>query len=385
MKNEQELAMLSGVIILDNLYFSNSDLNGLYRMNLSTKECKFVAFFPHEPIIKDRLYFHASCYMDQIVFSPFYAHHIAVFDLKTEEFKTYSVPKTYWGGSKSCEYMAVTVYGKYAYFYGRKATILRFNLENGEMKYWDESSLGIDKSLVAYDNFGFQIRQSSNYIYNIIHRKKYMFRFSLLTESMEIFPIDLTDEQLSGIEANEDKVWLITDRNIWEWKESAYEKYINYECQLPSIIETFLVNGQFLLCGQNNFEIVIISKREASINTVVFNDGFMTKMSYMPNLAFYIGRHNGNGVYFSAFDNSIYLLDWNFNIKETIRLIDKGVDKFKTLSNEENEIIVEGAPSINTMQYFMDIVYAKDKDFFKEGKEKDIGNKIHKHIICESY
>jgi len=349
----------------DKLYFANCDLNGLYKVDLETKECKFVSFFPDEPIIQDRLYLYACCNNEQIVFSPFFASHIAIFNVRTEEFKTYNVPKKYWWSDEQCRFLAVEIYGQYAYFYGLRTTILRLNLINGEMKFWDAVRLGIDT--ISDGSFGLQIRRKGNYIYNVVYQDNKLFRFSILTEKMNCFSIELPDEQLICVETCGNKLCIITDKNIWNWSDGKLEMNISFEDKTDRAVASFYGNEHFFISKANNYEIEIISTQEKCMKRVAFRDGMKTKMVYdLDNRAICIGEYKGNIICYSTYNNALYILDENYKVSKKICMIDADCGKFINVK-KKGSILTEGIPSIITLESMINEVCFEEKDVCYEG------------------
>ncbi len=382
--NDKRLPLLlhHGIVVGDKLYFANCDLNGLYKLDLVTKECKFVSFFPDELIIQIRLYLYACYSKGYIIFSPYYASHIAIFNIKTGEFTTYNVPQKYWWKKELCGFLSVCVYNQYAYFYGTRETILRLNLETGEMKFWDEASLGIN--IDGNGQFGMQIRKNGNYIYNIIVHKNILFRFSLLTEKMECFPIELSEEQLYCVEANDDRVWLISNKNIWEWSEEKYKLYIhlNREFNLCHWA-TFCDGEQFYLNELNTYEIVKVSKHAPYIKALELNKGLEQKMIYVFKEAVGLNIYQDYIITFSTYDNSIYILNRQFEIVDKICLIDKETDKFKKFDKNENNIY-EGEPSVNTLERMFDKICSEKVAGCYKKEWCDIGKEILETVVSET-
>lgn len=70
------------------LWFSNNVFNGLFRMNLITKQIQFVDFFPEESIYLYSAHKKCISYNNKLVFLPARANHIHVYDLVLEKFYT---------------------------------------------------------------------------------------------------------------------------------------------------------------------------------------------------------------------------------------------------------------------------------------------------------
>lgn len=382
---EKELLINQGIIISDDLYFANCDLNGLYKMNLNTMECRFISFFPNEPILKNSLYLHADCDKERIVFSPFLAERIAVFNLKTEEFKTYTVPKEYWWNQKECRFLAVKIYGRHAYFYGLKASILRLDMENGEMKFWNAQGLGIDKDLSVNVNFGMQIRQCGEYIYNVVYGMNRIFRFSLLNEQMENYIVDIPDEQLRCVDIMENQICLITNKSISFWNEEKRINYIKFLHKRDSIWKTDCVDKKILISMENELELLAYSGKAENECSIKLNEGQSTRMPYMPNRAFCIGTYKGNLLCFSTHNNSLYIIDKNLNLHERIQMIDSEIKKFENAGDGniwQDSIVMEGMPSVVTLKYMMNQMCSNEQSVLEEGgAQGNIGEKIYKVLL----
>ncbi len=387
MIKKQGLLINHGVIIFNELYFANGDLNGLYRINLDTMEYRFVSFFPDEPILKNSLYLYADCDEERIVFSPFLAERIAIFNLNTKEFKTYIVPQEYWWSQEECRFMAVKIYGRYAYFYGLKASILKLDMENGDMTFWTAADLGIDQSKFTTNNFGMQIRQHGDYIYNVICGVNRVFRFSLLNERMESFALEFPKEQVKCVSSIDDKICLLTNKSIWLWDAKNCIKYINYTQELDFIWKADYINGSVLISLDSDFELLVYSEKEELLHKIVLKDGQSAKMSYMPDRAFYIGTYVERLLCFTAYNNSLCMYDKNYKLLERIQLVDEDCIKFEQINNEnilKDKIIMEGTPSLVTLKYIMDQVCTnEEKGVINESMQCNIGEKIYESLMNE--
>lgn len=84
--------MTYGAQVKDNkLWFSNNKFNGLFSMDINTKEIKFVSFFPEERY--ERWAMHKKCltYRDKIIFIPAFGNHIHVYDVSNGEITAYQL------------------------------------------------------------------------------------------------------------------------------------------------------------------------------------------------------------------------------------------------------------------------------------------------------
>lgn len=70
------------------LWFADINRNGLYRMDIQTKETEFIAKFPGEADEEKRLYISCTLQEDNIVFAPFNANNVAIYNIKTKTFSS---------------------------------------------------------------------------------------------------------------------------------------------------------------------------------------------------------------------------------------------------------------------------------------------------------
>ncbi len=68
------------------IWFAATDHNGLYRMDVRTKETEFIGRFPDEPEDGVRLYLSCTLHEDKLFFAPFLANTGAIYNLKNGEF-----------------------------------------------------------------------------------------------------------------------------------------------------------------------------------------------------------------------------------------------------------------------------------------------------------
>lgn len=122
-------------------WFANNTFNGLFRMNLRTREIKFVTVIPNEGIRTPILY--STCYIwaEYVVMIPGNAECLAVYNRKTREVFRYKI----------VDHLGETVRGfwsswqesKYIYFVSlRKPVIVRFDADCQELNTfcdWDKA------------------------------------------------------------------------------------------------------------------------------------------------------------------------------------------------------------------------------------------------------
>lgn len=131
------------------LWFSNTESNGLYRTNLTSKITEFVDYFPdREP---GAYFMHKRCfsYGKRLVFVPSYARNISIYDVKKKEFHTIGFDNDIDG---EAVLDAVQIEEK-IYIFPRNAVCkpIRIDVDNLEIQRMDGLDVQIDK-YVEHDN-----------------------------------------------------------------------------------------------------------------------------------------------------------------------------------------------------------------------------------------
>ena len=143
---EEELySLLFEDIVFDNnkIWFASSNYNGLFKFDLSDYVTEYLGDFPEEEGTVDRLYSGITRYKNKLVFAPMGAKDIAIYDVDLKKFNKINVknmnltntPNYY----SNLKFYSLLTYQKWVFLIGCSyPAIIRMDMENGEMNYFDE-------------------------------------------------------------------------------------------------------------------------------------------------------------------------------------------------------------------------------------------------------
>lgn len=143
----------------NDIWFSATNYNGLYRYNLKDKIVKKVALFPNEEMWQMDLYHNMCRYQNLLVFIPHYAERISIYDMKTEVLRQIELPISY----KPLNFLGGVVYHDMLYMFGYKYPgIIKVDLNTGKHKVIYETN-EVDSD-VEDPYFG-DVATEGNYVY----------------------------------------------------------------------------------------------------------------------------------------------------------------------------------------------------------------------------
>ena len=84
----------AGCVNGKDFWYCAMQFNAFFHLNLETGEQEFLGSVPNEELYKDRLYGGMQFCNDKIVFIPFSANYLSVYDIVTKEFSQYEIPSS---------------------------------------------------------------------------------------------------------------------------------------------------------------------------------------------------------------------------------------------------------------------------------------------------
>lgn len=151
---EWNLGTYSAAVAEGYLWFSNNTFNSLFRMNISTKNIEWVAFFPEEDIHKCLL--HKKCFYfgGKLFFVPAFSDYIHVYDIRSNTFDSikYVLNNNEITGDRVSDCVAKdNELFMFPLFYGEDLKIL--NMKTGEFKVVPEFKEAINSKLENNDGY----------------------------------------------------------------------------------------------------------------------------------------------------------------------------------------------------------------------------------------
>lgn len=219
------------VVNEEEVYGASYDFNALFKLDIKTGSCKYMAMFPYERIESRRLYVSAIVVEENIYFIPTAADNIDVYNTVTGEFTIIpirSVDKTkYSGYSRAQKFFAATQYKKYIYMLpATYPGIVRIDTTDNTLECFDswvgENRYSFRKS-VAVDN---------NYLYIPSAINNIVLKFDMDNCSGQILHVGTKNKGCWGICKVGECFWMSPSGSgvILKWNPTTgdTEEYGNY-------------------------------------------------------------------------------------------------------------------------------------------------------------
>ena len=106
-------------IVGTDIWFSNAEMNGLFRKRSNRIETEFVCFFPGEDLWQDELHGTVIHYKNKLLFTPLYAKQVSVYDMEEGTFSICQVNWSKEGLEGKVKFFWAVLYENYVYKIGR--------------------------------------------------------------------------------------------------------------------------------------------------------------------------------------------------------------------------------------------------------------------------
>lgn len=384
------------------IWYSDGEMNALYRYSRDNKNLEIVNSFPSNEIKSFRLYAAAVDLGDRIVFSPYHAENIAIYDKKKNEFETINLP------SRIVRHIPFDIIQKYNRYIcmiasGVDSLILRLDIDTKEIvihkyKKYDtdaEYSYLCRDSVIVGDSVFIGMRNHAIIVEYVITQGKVIYHkisgsegigtlayhngFFWVSRESTIEKIDLVngtmlkyDQFPNGFAMqyiNRDGKLMKSDKfdkEVSTWGKPFFKsRIINKQLYILSAnmnmslrIELFTGDMKALiLCENETLESINRLQRPTSLEYLAV-ESFEDKYLY----------------FYSARDTQIYEYDCINDILQPLESIKKEVHWEKVL--EKNQILPERVQEITLDTFIRNLDYT-DKKILYGG---EVGRKIYAYI-----
>ncbi len=210
----------AGVLIENDVFFSDTTINALMKLNIENGECKFLDCFPEEGL--DTKLLHRDCFRfeDELVFCPDQGNHIHVFNLKDNSLSCYPIFK-----SKQSRYNFSRSLkdGDYLWIFPGNLVqpIILFDVKRKEYSSFDsiESIVGEDmifsmsRTGAAVEN----IAKRENNVYIALKGTNQIIRFELETRKMDM--IESRVSHIYSLYSDRDELWGGADNELIKFND----------------------------------------------------------------------------------------------------------------------------------------------------------------------
>lgn len=254
------------VNVKNEIWFSAINTNGLYKMNEITKKIQFVCFFPDANI--EGIFLHSKVfhYKDKLIFVPFQAKSISIFDLKTKEMVSIKIPDDLSYTDYSLFYTAIQDKNIIYMIPCRCEQMIKFNVQNNEIELIDV--ILNDKNHKWNREFPFVVKgayKRNNFIYFGSYISNFIEKFDLESGQVVYYDISTDIGGISHMVCVDHVFWLIGNNGkVSQWNEEQ------------GLINTISIEKEYTK-GQAFFDVFLYEN-------IIFLTGGMSQKIYMLNI-----------------------------------------------------------------------------------------------------
>lgn len=173
----------------DEFYFSANNFNGLFRYNPKTKKEVFISMFEKSPAFMFNIHREAYLWGDKIVFVPYRAGYVSVFNITSQEIECICVSSIICGMGSALIDDVLWIFGGY-----KDDCIARVDLLNKEVSSFPvrKSIQEIDKN-VEFDkvwNFYSDVIVINDVMYGALWNTDYIVKFDLVEKEYSLIMLD---------------------------------------------------------------------------------------------------------------------------------------------------------------------------------------------------
>lgn len=218
MKNKNYLSFYESVVIDDEMWFSNINFNGLFKINIKSYITEFVAHFPNEKINQKLLHTNCFEYKGQIVFVPARGKFVHFYNVNSGEFTSICVFEKEVSNDavKFCN--GAIRDGNFLYIVLKTGEMISVNLETKEVVEVKTFKEQCQKYVLSYENFMF--------LNAVVFEEKMFFALNLKDK---ILVWDIKNKNLSAIEIGINNISSMYEGKDFFWITSNDDEYI-YSC-----------------------------------------------------------------------------------------------------------------------------------------------------------
>lgn len=212
------------ICVVDNeIWFSNADMNGLYKKKLNKAEAEFISFFPCEKLWQSQLHGKIIRYGNRLVFTPLLADMISIYDIFAGDFRSYKIDWESEGNDEKIVFFWSVLNGTYIYMFGNnQPCILKFNIEDGGYTFinsWFEEfqKFGYKRERELFSERGIKI-DADLYLYT--KQNNLLIQFDLNSEKFFYYVIGNKEDRFVTAEYSNGNFWLLNMQSeLLEWNK----------------------------------------------------------------------------------------------------------------------------------------------------------------------
>lgn len=315
------------VVIEDSLWYASNNFNGLFRTDLKNSVSYFIGCFPNELKYGINLYGGICCWGGKLVFAPFMAKNIAVYDIENDKFETYAMPEFEKADEFPDSYFIGMAFNQVSIFFLGNVypVIMQLNMITRKVTahfswYGEFRKYGEDRGTFIFDR---HIIQRENCFYATSRQNNVLLKYDMNNDRTYFYEIGDKSARYSALAFGADVFWTI---------DQEHNELLNFSYETGKVqkIRTLLGEG-------GNYDIVfcneclwIFSKRFTTA-ALTYDMVYIPKNDQLKVLDLK-KMHNGYGVVFAKKEGeNIYCMypDANCFYKMNYRIGELIIDKIE--------------------------------------------------------
>lgn len=369
--NRYGLRFDSCVKLGDDIWFSATNYNGLYRYNLKDTIIERVATFPNEEMWQMGLHNTACLYHDSIVFVPHWAKRISIYNTKNGLFSQIEIPDL---GVRVCNapnFLCGVVYHGMLYMVGYKYSgIVKVDLRTGEFRTIYEVNEWTNIFVEEY--FG-EVAVEDNYMYIPCQFQNSVLILDMKHDRAEKRSIGRGSNRFCRIVKDEKTFYLIdkNTNNFFAWNvddDFWCETEVQFKDPDPNVYINYSKNHIWVISVLSG-EVCIIEKGTGKRRNIYLDNKPVIEYAFScSERVYFVDGYTGNWYFM---DNLGAITDLHIKIIEPANI--RMEDIWQGFSPSRFDGVV-GERSPYTLQYL--IFHAQKKGMEIECNKSNVGNAI---------
>lgn len=209
------------VLVENTMWYAASGFNGLFKADMKTMHSEFVGCFPHEEKYMPCLYSSVSRWNHKLIFSPYRASNIAVYDMHSKKFETYEIPEFDKKTEHPFEYKfaSMAINDDDVFFIGNTyPIIMRFNMKTKQTDlfcewYSDFKKYGLNQGTFFFD---YHIVKKDNGCFYVTSRQNnVLMEYNMERNQARCIEIGDKSSKYSTLVYGKNAYWMIdANRNV---------------------------------------------------------------------------------------------------------------------------------------------------------------------------
>lgn len=385
--NSLDLFFSDAEVIDNEIWFAANNINGLFKRNLTTGEVELLGMFPDEKLDGKFLYSCINRYKDELIFTPFQAKNICVYNMNERKFHVLKLPAGKRGENYSKFYTSIQEDKMIYMLPCRCEAVVRYNAQEREIQVYDS----VFKHLGEYTKyFGHPYAfkgtcKVGTKIYIASYSTNVIEEFDIVTEKATFFMVPECDLGITHLLYEEGKFWIIGCNGnlvIWDRKEFEIIRIDEAGGSLPKFYDVKYIKGKIYFTGTYSKKIYEYDIAHRRTNYILLEMTHEKKFSdfYGDSCSLIKMSDNCFGT-FNLWDGKFHIYNLS-DLKEEEAFIIKNTSNEVFLENIEGSrrVLLE-ACGMDTKVFGQCLPYLFENENDKSNVLSTIGNLIYYSVL----